>query len=37
MSNPSDEAYLLDPAFRAKSILAVRLGIEDFLLPPTRP
>jgi N-acetylmuramoyl-L-alanine amidase len=31
MSNPADESLMLDPAFRAKTALAVRLGIEDFL------
>jgi len=31
MSNPSDESLMLDPAFRARTALAVRLGIEDFL------
>jgi len=31
MSNPSDEAYLLDPAQRSRTVLAVRLGIEDFV------
>ena len=31
MSNPSDEAKMLDPAFRAKTAEAVRLGIEDYL------
>ncbi len=31
MSNPSDEAKMLDPAFRAKTAEAVRKGIEDYL------
>jgi N-acetylmuramoyl-L-alanine amidase len=31
MSNPADEAKMLDPAFRAKTAEAVRLGIEDYL------
>jgi len=31
MSNPADESLMLDPAFRARTALAVRLGIEDFL------
>lgn len=31
VSNPAEEAMLLDPAFRARLAQAVRLGIEDFL------
>ena len=31
VSNPSDEARLLDPAFRASIAQAVRRGVEDFL------
>ncbi|GEM_PF-259571 len=31
MSNPEDEAHLLDPAFREQVALAVREGTEDFL------
>ena len=31
MSHPGDEARLLDPAFRAITARAVRMGLEDFL------
>jgi N-acetylmuramoyl-L-alanine amidase len=31
VSHPGDEARLLDPAFRATTARAVRLGLEDFL------
>jgi N-acetylmuramoyl-L-alanine amidase len=31
MSNPEDEAKMLDPAFRAVMARAIRLGIEDWL------
>ncbi|MEN9416984.1 MAG: hypothetical protein RI988_604 [Pseudomonadota bacterium] len=31
VSNPAEEAMLLEPAFRARLAQAVRLGIEDFL------
>ena len=31
MSHPGDEARMLDPAFRATTARAVRLGLEDFL------
>ena len=35
LTHPGDEARLLDPAFRALTAKAVRLGLEDFLrLPP---
>ena len=36
MSNPAEEAQLLDPAFRARIARAVRLGLEDFLTSATR-
>jgi N-acetylmuramoyl-L-alanine amidase len=31
LSHPGDEARLLEPAFRATTARAVRLGLEDFL------
>lgn len=31
MSNPEDEAKMLDPAFRKKTATGIRMGIEDFL------
>ncbi len=31
MSNPAEEALLLEPAFRARIARAVRLGLEDFV------
>jgi N-acetylmuramoyl-L-alanine amidase len=31
LSNPADEAQLLDPAFRALLAQAVRQGLEDFV------
>ena len=31
MSNPAEEAMLLEPAFRARIARAVRLGLEDFV------
>ena len=31
VSNPAEEAMLLDPAFRARMARAVRLGLEDFV------
>ena len=31
LTHPGDEARLLDPAFRALTAKAVRLGLEDFL------
>ncbi len=36
MSNPAEEAQLLDPVFRARIARAVRLGLEDFLTSATR-
>ena len=36
VSNPAEEAMLLDPAFRARLARAVRLGIEDFLRAAAR-
>ena len=34
VSNPEEEAKLLDPAFRARIVRAIRLGLEDFLRSP---
>ena len=36
VSNPAEEALLLDPGFRARLARAVRLGIEDFLRAAAR-
>jgi N-acetylmuramoyl-L-alanine amidase len=36
VSNPAEEALLLDPAFRSRLARAVRLGIEDFLRAAAR-
>ena len=36
VSNPAEEALLLDPEFRARLARAVRAGIEDFLRAATR-
>jgi N-acetylmuramoyl-L-alanine amidase len=34
LSNPAEEAQLLDPAFRARIAQSIRMGLEDFLRAP---